>query len=436
MGRGGITIIHSCCTVLSDMTVKHNCHLSLPCQTCHDSSVASWCCQENCCTVLSDMTVKHNCHLSLPCQTCQDSSVASWCCQENCCTVLSDMTVKHNCHSSLPCRTCHDSGQLTLPREVLSGMGAGLCQIIITTPMELLKIQLQDAGRSGKSLGWHLFFLCLSLSLSVCLPSPSLSLCLSLSLCVSPPFSLCVSPLSLPCSLCLPPVSLCVCLCLSQSLSLTLSLLSLCVSLPLSVSPSLSLPLFLFLPPPLSLSLFPPPPPHPVSVFLSPPFSLSVSFSSPLSLLLSFSPPTPPPLFSLPPSLSGNLPVSPSLSGESNLHQYHTWLLGLTLCRLSYVRNFACRSTEPERGCRCCQGQQACRQTLRHQDRAAAGPRARNPGTVPGVRGHSSARHHFLRYLLPTVCQPQQTGGAAFSVSELLLAFVPKLCPEVRSDIL
>jgi solute carrier family 25 (mitochondrial glutamate transporter), member 18/22 len=24
---------------------------------------------------------------------------------------------------------------------------AGLCQIVITTPMELLKIQLQDAGR-------------------------------------------------------------------------------------------------------------------------------------------------------------------------------------------------------------------------------------------------------------------------------------------------
>ena len=30
---------------------------------------------------------------------------------------------------------------------MVSGGLAGLCQIIITTPMELLKIQLQDAGR-------------------------------------------------------------------------------------------------------------------------------------------------------------------------------------------------------------------------------------------------------------------------------------------------
>jgi len=37
---------------------------------------------------------------------------------------------------------------LTLPREILAGGGAGLCQITITTPMELLKIQLQDSGRS------------------------------------------------------------------------------------------------------------------------------------------------------------------------------------------------------------------------------------------------------------------------------------------------
>lgn len=30
---------------------------------------------------------------------------------------------------------------------MLAGASAGLCQIIITTPMELLKIQMQDAGR-------------------------------------------------------------------------------------------------------------------------------------------------------------------------------------------------------------------------------------------------------------------------------------------------
>ncbi|KAH8858057.1 Mitochondrial glutamate carrier 1 [Schistosoma japonicum] len=32
---------------------------------------------------------------------------------------------------------------------MLAGAGAGTCQIIITTPMELLKIQLQDAGRTS-----------------------------------------------------------------------------------------------------------------------------------------------------------------------------------------------------------------------------------------------------------------------------------------------
>ncbi|PNF34858.1 Mitochondrial glutamate carrier 1 [Cryptotermes secundus] len=38
-------------------------------------------------------------------------------------------------------------GGLPLGREMAAGGLAGLCQIIITTPMELLKIQLQDAGR-------------------------------------------------------------------------------------------------------------------------------------------------------------------------------------------------------------------------------------------------------------------------------------------------
>ena len=39
------------------------------------------------------------------------------------------------------------SVQLPVGREMLAGGSAGLCQIIITTPMELLKIQMQDAGR-------------------------------------------------------------------------------------------------------------------------------------------------------------------------------------------------------------------------------------------------------------------------------------------------
>ncbi|KAF4081563.1 hypothetical protein AMELA_G00162690 [Ameiurus melas] len=40
-----------------------------------------------------------------------------------------------------------DGQKLTLIREMLAGCGAGTCQVIVTTPMEMLKIQLQDAGR-------------------------------------------------------------------------------------------------------------------------------------------------------------------------------------------------------------------------------------------------------------------------------------------------
>ncbi|XDV53427.1 hypothetical protein PO909_021927 [Leuciscus waleckii] len=43
-----------------------------------------------------------------------------------------------------------DGQKLTLLREMLAGCGAGTCQVIVTTPMEMLKIQLQDAGRIGK----------------------------------------------------------------------------------------------------------------------------------------------------------------------------------------------------------------------------------------------------------------------------------------------
>lgn len=39
---------------------------------------------------------------------------------------------------------------LTVFKEMLAGCGAGICQVVITTPMEMLKIQLQDAGRLGK----------------------------------------------------------------------------------------------------------------------------------------------------------------------------------------------------------------------------------------------------------------------------------------------
>ncbi|XP_061631102.1 mitochondrial glutamate carrier 1 isoform X2 [Phyllopteryx taeniolatus] len=38
-------------------------------------------------------------------------------------------------------------GHLPLWAEVVAGCGAGTCQVVVTTPMEMLKIQLQDAGR-------------------------------------------------------------------------------------------------------------------------------------------------------------------------------------------------------------------------------------------------------------------------------------------------
>ncbi|XP_067448455.1 mitochondrial glutamate carrier 1-like [Thunnus thynnus] len=38
-------------------------------------------------------------------------------------------------------------GKLTVLKEMLAGCCAGMCQVIVTTPMEMLKIQLQDAGR-------------------------------------------------------------------------------------------------------------------------------------------------------------------------------------------------------------------------------------------------------------------------------------------------
>ncbi|XP_019747217.1 mitochondrial glutamate carrier 1-like [Hippocampus comes] len=40
-----------------------------------------------------------------------------------------------------------DGGKLPVFKEMLAGCCAGMCQVIVTTPMEMLKIQLQDAGR-------------------------------------------------------------------------------------------------------------------------------------------------------------------------------------------------------------------------------------------------------------------------------------------------
>lgn len=44
-------------------------------------------------------------------------------------------------------------GKLPVHREMVAGGCAGLCQIVVTTPMELLKIQMQDAGRVASTAG-------------------------------------------------------------------------------------------------------------------------------------------------------------------------------------------------------------------------------------------------------------------------------------------
>ncbi|GAB5573396.1 mitochondrial glutamate carrier 2 isoform X4 [Prionailurus iriomotensis] len=43
-----------------------------------------------------------------------------------------------------------DGMQRNLKMEMLAGCGAGMCQVVVTCPMEMLKIQLQDAGRLGQ----------------------------------------------------------------------------------------------------------------------------------------------------------------------------------------------------------------------------------------------------------------------------------------------
>ncbi|XP_013011764.1 mitochondrial glutamate carrier 2 isoform X2 [Cavia porcellus] len=40
-----------------------------------------------------------------------------------------------------------DGARQNLKMEMLAGCGAGMCQVVVTCPMEMLKIQMQDAGR-------------------------------------------------------------------------------------------------------------------------------------------------------------------------------------------------------------------------------------------------------------------------------------------------
>lgn len=48
-------------------------------------------------------------------------------------------------------------GELPITSQMAAGGLAGLCQIVITTPMELLKIQMQDAGRVAAQVLKHFF---------------------------------------------------------------------------------------------------------------------------------------------------------------------------------------------------------------------------------------------------------------------------------------
>ncbi|OUC48003.1 hypothetical protein D917_01296 [Trichinella nativa] len=44
----------------------------------------------------------------------------------------------------------YSGSKLSLVKELVAGAGAGFCQIAVTTPMELLKIQLQTSDSAGK----------------------------------------------------------------------------------------------------------------------------------------------------------------------------------------------------------------------------------------------------------------------------------------------
>ncbi|XP_050968028.1 solute carrier family 25 member 55a [Labeo rohita] len=61
--------------------------------------------------------------------------------------VTPEKAIKLAANDFFRCKLSKDGRGLTVFREMLAGCAAGMCQVIITTPMEMLKIQLQDAGR-------------------------------------------------------------------------------------------------------------------------------------------------------------------------------------------------------------------------------------------------------------------------------------------------
>ncbi|XP_062871174.1 solute carrier family 25 member 55b [Trichomycterus rosablanca] len=61
--------------------------------------------------------------------------------------VTPEKAIKLAANDFLRHRLSGGGSRLSVFKEMMAGCGAGVCQVIITTPMEMLKIQLQDAGR-------------------------------------------------------------------------------------------------------------------------------------------------------------------------------------------------------------------------------------------------------------------------------------------------
>ncbi|KAJ8709207.1 hypothetical protein PYW07_009033 [Mythimna separata] len=61
--------------------------------------------------------------------------------------ITPEKAIKLACNDIFRMHLALPDGSLPIPRQMLAGGMAGACQIVITTPMELLKIQMQDAGR-------------------------------------------------------------------------------------------------------------------------------------------------------------------------------------------------------------------------------------------------------------------------------------------------
>lgn len=63
--------------------------------------------------------------------------------------ITPEKAIKLACNDIFRMHLALPDGTIPIPRQMLAGGMAGACQIVITTPMELLKIQMQDAGRQA-----------------------------------------------------------------------------------------------------------------------------------------------------------------------------------------------------------------------------------------------------------------------------------------------